>query len=236
MLSFAIWLGYVPLRVGVDGRRAVSLAGSSDPSSGARFAFDARRWTRYEVITASLSLALLASLTRPWFEVRAFNCPPELNRSSLSSWAVWPGRTGRLPLDRGAAAARCIMTLLVLRAGLGKISFLVSPDDPAPARRSCLREPRHRVGGAPDKVGGCQCGRAAGTPSPYAGLSITWESAAYIALTLCAAAAVAAVLNLPTVHRAAATSTKQSLRRVASRTASFLLARTSATRQGAGSL
>jgi hypothetical protein len=72
-------------------------------------------------------------------------------------------------------------------------------------------------------------------PSPYAGLSITWESAAYVALVLCVAAAVAAVLTLPTVRRAAATSAKHSLRRVASR-ASFLLARTPATRQGDGSL
>jgi hypothetical protein len=50
-------------------------------------------------------------------------------------------------------------------------------------------------------------------PSPFAGLSITWESAAYIALAIAPAAAVTAVLNLPAVRRAVATRAKQSLHR-----------------------
>jgi hypothetical protein len=72
-------------------------------------------------------------------------------------------------------------------------------------------------------------------PSPFAGLSITWESAAYVALAIAAAAALAAVLNLPRVHRAVATSTKQVLRKANSR-AAFLLARTPDTREGNSSL
>jgi hypothetical protein len=72
-------------------------------------------------------------------------------------------------------------------------------------------------------------------PSPFAGLSITWESAAYAALAIAAAAALAAVLNLLRVHRAVVTSTKQSLRRATSR-AAFLLVRARDTREGDGSL
>jgi hypothetical protein len=52
---------------------------------------------------------------------------------------------------------------------------------------------------------------------------------------IAAAAALAAVLNLLRVHRAVATSTKQSLRRAPSR-AAFLLVRARDTREGDGSL
>jgi hypothetical protein len=203
--------------------------GSSDPSSGARFAFDARRWTRYEVITAGLSLALLAFLTRPWFEVRFFNCPASRNRcqSFVIGSVAGTDRHGYLWIT--VLPLLVIVTLLVLRAGFGKVSALTWPDD------------RHLLAGAAcanlvivlvaflTKSAIVSAGEQPHPPSPYAGLSITWESAAYVALVLCVAAAVAAVLNLPTVRRAAATSAKHSLRRVASR-ASFLVARTPATR------
>src|SRR5262245_54100029 len=51
-------------------------AESAEIARSPRFTFDARRWTRYEVIALALSLLLLFFLSGPWYDVRFADCPP----------------------------------------------------------------------------------------------------------------------------------------------------------------
>jgi hypothetical protein len=109
------------------------------------------------------------------------------------------------------------LVVLVLRAGFGQVSYLVWPDArQLLAGAACANLAIVSVAFL-TKSGVVSARFEPHPPSPFAGLSITWESAAYAALAIAAAAALPAVLNEPRVHHAIATSAKHSLRRAASR-------------------
>jgi hypothetical protein len=127
------------------------------------------------------------------------------------------------------------LAVLVLHAGFGRVSFLIWPDErQLLAGAACANLVIVSVAFL-TKSGVVSARFEPHPPSPFAGLSITWESAAYAGLAIAAAAALAAVLNPPRVHRAVATSTKQFLRRATSR-AGFLLIRARDTRESDGPL
>src|SRR5215472_15401659 len=103
---------------------------SNGASMSPSFAFDARRWTRYEVIIAGLSLALLAFLPRPWYHVRLYNCPPSrAGRCQSSVIGSVGGTDGHSYLWITVLPLVVILAVLVLRAGFERVSFLVWPDE-----------------------------------------------------------------------------------------------------------
>ena len=216
---------FVGKRDSMASQQSVS-SGSNGVSISPRFAFDARRWTRFEVITAGLSLALPAFLPRPWYHVHLYNCPPPPTRTNCQSIVIGSvgGTAGHSYLWLTVLPLVVILAVLFLRAGFGRVSFLIWPDArQLLAGAACANLVIVSVAFL-TKSGVVSARFEPHPPSPFAGLSITWESAAYVALAIAVAAAMAAVLNLPRVHRAVATSTKQALRGATSR-AAFLLAR-----------
>ena len=87
-----------------------------------------------------------------------------------------------------------ILAILVLRAGFGQAAFLIWPTDRQPLTGAACANLLIVLAAFLTKSGFV-------TVSPrripaFSGLSITWESGAYIALSIAAAAAVAAILNL----------------------------------------
>jgi hypothetical protein len=168
-----------------------------------RFAFDARRWTRNEVITASLSLVLLALLPRPWYDVRLVTscimAPPPGRRCHLTNIGSVQGTAAHAYLWLTVLPFLIIIAILVLRAGLSRVSFLVWPTDrQLLAAAACtnliivltafLMKAR-----SPVSVRGPD--RFFASSSPPA-ISITWESGAWLALVLAAAAAATPILNM----------------------------------------
>jgi hypothetical protein len=186
----------------VTGQTAASVS-TSEREAGPSFAFDARRWTRLEVTTTGLSLVLVAFLTRPWYDIRVVTCVP-LPGAPCQVDAVLGSASGTGLHDflwLTALSLLLIVALLVVRAGLGRVPFLVWPDD------------RQLVAGAAvanfvivltaflmKSVAVTVRGRFSSLP-PGSGVSVTWESAAFVALIIAAAAAGAAVFNLPRAHR-----------------------------------
>jgi hypothetical protein len=157
-----------------------------------RFTFDARRWSRYEVITTSLSLVLLALLPRPWYDVRLVTAGHLTEIGSVHGTAAH----GYLWLT--VLPFLIILAILVLRAGLSRISLLAwRTDQQLLAAAACtnliivltafLMKARSPVSvhGPADFI----------SSSPPA-ISITWESGAWLALALAAAATATAILNL----------------------------------------
>lgn len=174
--------------------------GSTGSNARARFVFDARRWTRYEVITAGLSIAMLAFLARPWYDVRFVGCPPEHPGACLASvTGSVRGTEAQGFLWLTLLPCLIILAILVLRAGFGRVPFLLWPND------------RQLLAGAASTnliivlVAFMEKAGYISPPNPHhypiealppPVLSVTWESGAYIALATAAASAVAAVLNL----------------------------------------
>ncbi len=93
-------------------------AGSAELNPTAHFAFDARRWTRYEVITAGLSLLLLAFLPRPRYDIRFVSCPPLHSGACLAS-VTGSVRGTQVHGYLWVSVLPCliILAVLVLRAG-----------------------------------------------------------------------------------------------------------------------
>jgi len=164
-----------------------------------RFAFDARRWTRYEVITAGLSMVLLILLPRPWYDVRiATSCNSERSVCTYRNLGSAAGTGAHGFLWVAVLPVLIILAILLLRAGLGRVPLLASlTDQQLLAGAACanliivvaaflmksrdvtvLRGPQHIM---------------LSIPPSY---SIRWESAAYTALAIAAAVALAAILNL----------------------------------------
>jgi hypothetical protein len=176
------------------------------------FAFDARRLTRYEVLTASLSLVLLALPPRPWYDVRLV---------TACSMARPPGRRCHLTnigsVQETAAHGflwltvppfLIIVAILVLRAGLSQVSFLLWPTDrqllaaAACTNLSIVLTAFLMKARSPVSVQGPAHFFLNGS---HPTISITWESGAWLALALVAAAAATAILNItrPVSHPAA---------------------------------
>lgn len=166
------------------------------------FAFDARRWTRYEVITAALSLGLLAVLPRPWYGVRlVMGCNmarPPGSRCHLTNVGSVRGTAGHGYLWLTVLALLIIVTILVLR-GLSRMPFLVWPTDrqllaaAACANLVIVFTAFGMKARSPVSVRGPEHFIAASSPPA---ISVTWESGAWLALLLAAAAAAAAILNM----------------------------------------
>ncbi len=167
-----------------------------------RFAFDARRWTRYEVIAAGLSVVLLFFLPRPWYDLRlATNCNPLRGTCRYQNWGSTAGTDAHGFLWLAVLPFLMILAILILRAGFGRVSFLIWPTDrQLLAGAACtnliivlaafLMKSGHLSAQNPRQLDSL----------PVPSLSITWESAAYIALAIAGAAAAAAVLNLASTH------------------------------------
>lgn len=174
----------------------------ANPGAAVRFAFDARRWTRYEVITAGLSLVLLTLLPQPWYDVRFVTACHRVRsrgrRCHLTNIGSVHGADAHGYLWLAVLPFLIILAILVLRAGFSRLSFLVSPTDrQLLAGAACtnliivliaflmksrspvsVRDPTHMAF------------------SSIPAISITWESGAWLALALATAAAAAAILNV----------------------------------------
>jgi len=182
-------------------------AESTAPVASPRFAFDARRWTRYEAITLGLSLLLLFFLSGPWYDVRFVDgSPPGMfahRRWRIAEITSVGGTGGHGYLWVTVLPFLIIVAILVLRAAFARVWFLIWPTD------------RQLLAGAAcanlvvvftaflTKSGIVRVRRPRFPEWPaFFHLSIVWESGAYIALAIAAAAAVAAVLNaVMTRHR-----------------------------------
>jgi hypothetical protein len=159
-----------------------------------RFRFDARRWTPPEVITVGLSLLLLHFVTRPWYDIRLAACPPPQIGGScqITQLASVSGKDAHGYLWITILPVIAIVAVLILRAGFGHVPFLTWPDD------------KQVLAGAASLnfviVAAAFLTKSASvTVHPnlqFVGVSVTWESAAFVALVISAAAAGAAILNL----------------------------------------
>lgn len=173
----------------------------ADPGAHARFAFDARRWTRYEVITVALSLLLLFFLSRPWYNVRFANCPPPGFGAPCQITVIGSvgGADAHAYLWVTMLSFLVILAILILRAGFARVPFLIWPTDrPLLAGAACANLVIVLTAFL------MKSGIASVHPNripAFSELSITWESGAYTALAIAAAAAVTAVLNLAGARR-----------------------------------
>jgi len=109
-------------------------AQSAELAASPRFAFDARRWTRYEAITVALSLLLLFFLSGPWYDVRLARCPlPGLyahpHPCQIRDLTSVGGTGGHAYLWVTVLPFLIIVAILVLRAGFARVSFLIWPTD-----------------------------------------------------------------------------------------------------------
>jgi hypothetical protein len=163
-----------------------------------RFAFEARRWTRYEVISAGLSLILLFFLAGPWYHVRiATSCNPTRSVCTYRNLGSAAGTDAHGFLWVAVLPFLIILMILVLRAGLGRVPFPVWPNDQQLlAGAACtnliivlaafLMKSRQVSAHGPQHI-------ALSVPPSF---SVTWTSAAFTALAIAVAAALAAILNL----------------------------------------
>ncbi len=159
-----------------------------------RFAFDARRWTRYEVITAGLSLVLLPFLSRPWYDVRFVNCPPDSGRCQRSVIGSVDGSVAHGYLWLAVLPVLIIVVILILRAGFGRVPSLIWPADRQVLAGAAGVQLIIVLAAFLTKSGVSSV--RVNPPSPFAGLSVTWEAAAWIALALAVTATGAAAFNL----------------------------------------
>jgi len=179
-------------------------AESAELSASPRFAFDARRWTRYEAVTLALSLLLLFFLSAPWYDVRFANCPlpgefAHEHPCRITDISSVGGTAAHAYLWVTVLPVLIIAAILALRAGFARVSFLTWPTD------------RQLLAGAACAnlivvltafltKSGIASVRPQRIPA-FSQLSIIWESGAYIALAIAAAAAAAAVLNTVMARR-----------------------------------
>jgi hypothetical protein len=183
----------------MTGQQAVP-AESAELAASSRFAFDARRWTRYEAITLALSLLLLFFLSGPWYDVRLADCPPKglfahRHPCRITDITSFGGTAAHAYLWITILPVLIIMAVLVLRAGFGRVAFLIWPTDrQLLAGAACVNlvvvlsaflTKSGIVSAHPHRV----------TYTFSLHLSIIWKWGAYIALAIAAAAAAAAVLS-----------------------------------------
>jgi hypothetical protein len=153
------------------------------------------------VITAGLSLVLLALLPRPWYDVRfvtACHPAPQGRRCHLTNIGSVHGTDAHGYLWLTVLPFLIILAILVLRAGFSRFSFLVWPTDrqllagAACANLIIVLTAFLMKSRSPVSVRGPTHMMFSSIPA----ISITWESGAWLALALAATAAVAAILNV----------------------------------------
>lgn len=97
--------------------------GPAEPGAG--FAFDARRWNRYEAVAGGGSLVLLLFLFWPWYRLYVGGCLP---RSCGPTFMPDMGGLGSHGyLWSVVALTAVVLVMLVLRAGLERAPFLQRP-------------------------------------------------------------------------------------------------------------
>jgi hypothetical protein len=173
-------------------------AESAELAASPRFTFDARRWTRYEVITLAMSLLLLFFLSGPWYDVRLADCPPPGRYAHgrpchITDITNIGGTAAHAYLWVTILPVLIIAAILLMRAGFDRVSFLTWPTDrQLLAGAACANlivvltaflTKSGIVSVRPQRM------------ADFTQLSTIWESGAYIALVFAAAAAAAAVLN-----------------------------------------